>query len=71
MRNAFARHAPGKWMANLPLLASDRLRAAGARAISGGNWCTVEDPSRFFSFRRDRITGRMVAAIWIRGHGAD
>jgi polyphenol oxidase len=62
----FSPHAPGKWMANLPLLAQDRLRAAGVRDISGGTWCTVENPSRFFSFRRDRVTGRMVAAIWIR-----
>ena len=61
----FVRQAPGKWLANLPQLARERLRAAGAQAISGGEWCTVEDASRFFSFRRDRITGRMAAAIWI------
>lgn len=56
--------APGKWLANLPHLATSRLRAAGVHSISGGTWCTVENPSRFFSFRRDRVTGRMVAAIW-------
>lgn len=61
----FVHHKPGKWLANLPLLACERLRAAGVEAISGGEWCTVEDASRFFSFRRERITGRMVAAIWI------
>ncbi|CAN5142166.1 peptidoglycan editing factor PgeF [soil metagenome] len=61
----FVPHAPGKWLANLPLLARDRLRAAGVTQISGGEWCTVADPSRFFSYRRDRITGRMAAAIWI------
>ena len=55
----------GKWLANLPLLARDRLHAAGVRAISGGAWCTVEDRSRFFSYRRDGVTGRMVAAVWI------
>jgi copper oxidase (laccase) domain-containing protein len=33
--------------------------------ISGGTWCTFEDASRFFSFRRDRVTGRMVAAAWL------
>jgi polyphenol oxidase len=55
---------PGKWLANLPLLARQRLHAAGVRAISGGEWCTVEERSRFFSFRRDGITGRMVAAVW-------
>lgn len=61
----FVRHTPGKWLANLPQLARERLRAAGVQAISGGDWCTVEETSRFFSFRRDRVTGRMAAAIWI------
>ena len=61
----FVHHTPGKWLANLPQLARDRLRAAGVESISGGEWCTVEETSRFFSFRRDRVTGRMAAAIWI------
>lgn len=61
----FVPQAAGKWLANLPRLARRRLQAAGVRAISGGEWCSVEDASRFFSFRRDRITGRMAAAIWI------
>jgi polyphenol oxidase len=56
----------GKWLADLPGLARDRLHAAGVRKISGGTWCTVEEPSRFYSFRRDGVTGRMAAAIWIR-----
>jgi YfiH family protein len=58
---------PGKWLADLPGLARDRLRTAGAEQVSGGNWCTYADASRFFSFRRDGRTGRMAAAIWIRG----
>jgi len=57
--------APGKWLADLPSLARDRLHAGGVRDITGGQWCTVEEAKRFFSFRRDRITGRMVAAVWI------
>lgn len=57
---------PGKWLANLPQLARDRLAAAGVRRVGGGSWCTVEDRSRFFSFRRDGVTGRMAAAIWLR-----
>jgi polyphenol oxidase len=56
-----------RWLAHLPRLASDRLAAAGVMAVSGGGWCTVEDASRFFSFRRDRVTGRMAAAIALRG----
>ena len=62
----FRPHTAGKWMADLPGLARDRLDAAGARHIAGGNWCTVSEPSRFFSFRRDRVTGRMAAFIWIK-----
>lgn len=57
---------PRKWLANLPQLARDRLHAAGARHVAGTTCCTFEDRSRFFSFRRDGVTGRMAAAIWIR-----
>ena len=61
----FVPHRPGKWLADLAGLAQDRLHAAGVRSIHGGGWCTVSDPSRFFSFRRDRVTGRMAALVWI------
>jgi polyphenol oxidase len=64
--NAFRPLRPGKWLADLPALARARLAAAGVRKVRGGGWCTVEDRSRFFSFRRDRIAGRMAAAIWVR-----
>ena len=53
-----------RWLADLPALAQDALRQAGVRHVSASNACTVEDGSRFFSYRRDRITGRMAAAIW-------
>jgi polyphenol oxidase len=56
-----------RWLADLPGLARDRLRTVGVTRVSGGGWCTVEDASRFFSFRRDRVTGRMAAAVFIRG----
>ncbi len=79
VRDAFLRHDPqahlmfvshtaGKWWANLPGLARLRLRALGVTQIFGndGNpaWCTVKQPSRFFSYRREGVTGRMVACIW-------
>ena len=54
-----------RWLADLPALARDRLQAAGVVQIGGGAWCTVEDASRFFSFRRDGVTGRMAAAVWL------
>lgn len=56
---------PGKWLADLAGLARDRLEAAGVYRIRAAQACTVEDGSRFFSFRRDGVTGRMAAAIWI------
>lgn len=63
----FAPYREGKWLADLPGLARDRLAAAGVSRVSGGQWCTVEDASRFFSFRRDRgVTGRMAAAVWLQ-----
>lgn len=65
----FVAKGQGKWLADLPSLARDRLGAAGVRAVSGGEWCSVSDPSRFFSFRRDRVTGRMAAVIWLAGGG--
>ena len=54
-----------RWLAHLPALAQLRLQAAGVRCISTAGACTVEDPSSFFSFRRDGRTGRMLAAIWL------
>jgi YfiH family protein len=61
-----------KYLADLPGLARLRLNALGITQIYGndgsGEWCTVSQPSRFFSHRRDavggRSTGRMAACIW-------
>ena len=61
----FVPAAPGKWLADLAGLARDRLAAAGLERVSAAPGCASEDASRFFSFRRDRITGRMAAAVWI------
>ena len=61
----FVEKSPGKWWGDLPSLARDRLTAAGARSVGGGEWCTVDAPSRFFSYRRDGVTGRMVACVWL------
>ena len=54
-----------KWMADLPALAEGRLRRLGLADVSGCGLCTVSDASRFFSYRRDRLTGRLAAAAWI------
>ena len=63
--SCFVPCASGKWLADLPQLARHRLRGAGVTAVKGGEGCTVSDASRFYSFRRDRITGRMAASVWI------
>jgi hypothetical protein len=54
------------WLGDLARLAHDRLAKSGLRQISGGQWCTVEDGVRFFSYRRDRTTGRLAAVVWLR-----
>jgi len=53
-----------RWLADLPALATDRLQAVGVTRITASGLCTVADTSRFFSFRRDGVTGRFAAAIW-------
>lgn len=62
--SAFTPHARGKWLANLPALARRALARCGVTAVYGGNLCTYSDPARFYSYRRDKVTGRMAALIW-------
>ena len=61
--------ATGKWRADLAGLARQRLAALGVQQVFGNDsspaWCTVSQPSRFFSHRRDGISGRMAACIWL------
>jgi purine-nucleoside/S-methyl-5'-thioadenosine phosphorylase / adenosine deaminase len=62
--SSFARARDGKYFADLYGLARARLAAAGVTAVHGGGFCTASD-ERFFSFRRDRATGRMANLIWL------
>jgi YfiH family protein len=80
VRQAFVTHDPvaascfrpglaaAKWMADLAGLARLRLAAIGIRQVygndSGPEWCTFSQPSRFFSHRRDRVSGRFAACVW-------
>lgn len=57
----------GRWMANLYLLARQRLENMGIDQVYGGDFCTYQDPARFFSYRRDGVTGRMGTFIWLEG----
>ena len=63
--HAFESSSTGKWLCDLYLLASQRLRRAGIRHIYGGGFCTYADRERFFSYRRDGECGRMATLIWI------
>jgi YfiH family protein len=59
----FTDAASPRWLADLAGLARQRLGRLGVTAVHGGHWCTVSDASRFYSYRRDGITGRQVALI--------
>lgn len=58
-----------KWLADIYTLARQRLLQAGLTAISGGEECTVGDAERYFSYRRDGVTGRMATLIWLETPG--
>ena len=60
---------PGKWLADLYALARMRLRAAGVVEVYRGGYCTLTDAQRFFSYRRDKTSGRMAALIWLDPRG--
>jgi YfiH family protein len=62
---AFLRHTPGKYFADLYALARQRLQSVGVTRIFGGGFCTYREPERFFSYRRKKESGRMGAFIWI------
>lgn len=63
--SAFRPSTTGRWLANLPALARERLLGLGLSRVSGGELCTYADPRRFFSYRRDGVTGRMASLIWL------
>jgi hypothetical protein len=78
---AFTANGEGKWLCDIYLLARQRLQALNIRhtprALLAGRiasadfsgqadtYCTVTDTGRFYSFRRDGVTGRMASCIWL------
>jgi hypothetical protein len=64
---AFEPNARGRLMADLSMLARWRLQGLGVSRIYGGGECTFAQPSRYYSHRRDGITGRQATLIWREG----
>lgn len=62
---AFRPGRDDRWMADLFMLARQRLGRLGMARVSGGGVCTYSDSQRFFSYRRDGTTGRMMSVVWI------
>lgn len=63
-QSAFAAATPGKYRCDLFQLARQALAQADVDRVQGGGLCTYDDPTRFYSYRRDRVTGRHAALIW-------
>lgn len=64
-RMAFLPTRPGHWQVDLYTLARQRLLDAGVTDVYGGGLCTISDPARFFSHRRDGRGGRIATLAWI------
>lgn len=60
----FAANSRGRWQADLFGLAADRLKVLGVAGVFGERICTFDDPERFFSYRRDGETGRLLSFIY-------
>jgi copper oxidase (laccase) domain-containing protein len=62
---AFVPNARGRFMADLAALARRRLATLGVSRVYGGGHCTFGDSERYFSHRRDGVTGRQATLIWL------
>ena len=64
--SAFFPTRPGHWRVDLYALARRRLARLGITRVHGGDLCTISDPQRFYSHRRDARTGRMATVVWMQ-----
>ena len=67
---AFVMKRPGHWLLDLYGVARAKLAQRGVKRVYGGGFCTYSERERFFSYRRDRTSARMAAAIWLTGAAA-
>lgn len=67
-QQAFHSTGKNKYLADIYQLASIALNAAGVNHIYGGGFCTACEEKRFFSYRRNNVSGRMASFIFIRPH---
>lgn len=65
LRACFCALAHGKMLADIAGIARLVLRSIGVADVAGGQYCTVSDAQRFYSYRRDHHTGRMASLIWL------
>lgn len=56
-----------RWRLDLAGAARIILAGLGVGRVNGGDFCTFSDPTRFYSHRRDGVTGRMASLIWLEG----
>lgn len=62
---AFHQGQGDRLLADIYQLARLDLAKQGVVKVFGGGFCTYTDDDRFFSYRRDGVTGRMASCIWI------
>lgn len=72
LADAFAEEYPAgftrsgdRYLLDLYSLARLKLAAAGVNSVGGGDFCTLTESERFFSYRRDGVTGRMASLVWL------
>jgi YfiH family protein len=57
---------PDKYLADMFALARMMLARDGVTNIHGGHHCTATERERFYSYRRDGVTGRQASLIWLK-----